>query len=174
MNAPSFEVARLRQVIESNAEAAEVSLTDLTVMSTATDPYRMDTPANHRDAAWLAKAWQTVGAKRPIHLRGLHYALVSAEKPLLKPDDSPYLNTLEDWTWMQGVASRARWLGYVAFGDIVDERNAPPIIETIGSLYPVVRVEHNAELIETPSWDEVLPTVNAETFLLRRQTYRLV
>jgi len=102
MNAPGG-MMRLRQVIEQSAEAANASLGNLTVMSALIDLCRMDTPANHRDAAWLAESW--------IHLRGLRYALVSAAEPLTKPDGSQNLNTHEDSIWRQAVANNARWLG---------------------------------------------------------------
>jgi hypothetical protein len=110
MNAPGG-MMRLRQVIEQSAEAANASLGNLTVMSALIDLCRMDTPANHRDAAWLAESWLSIGAKRPIHLRGLRYALVSAAEPLTKPDGSQNLNTHEDSIWRQAVANNARWLG---------------------------------------------------------------
>jgi hypothetical protein len=79
--------ARLRDTIEAHAETHGTSLNDLTVMSTATDPYRIDTPANRRDAQWLAEAWTASGARRPLHLRGVHYALISGA-PIGKPSQT--------------------------------------------------------------------------------------
>ncbi len=67
----------LRDTIEKAAAENNGSLGALTVMSGLTDPYRIDTPANRRDAEWLAQAWEICRARRPIHLRGLHYAMVS-------------------------------------------------------------------------------------------------
>ena len=46
----------LRQVLDHHRQAAGLSLDDLTVLSSGRDPFRLDTPANHRDAAWLAEA----------------------------------------------------------------------------------------------------------------------
>ena len=69
-----------------------------------------------------------LGIVEPIHLRGLHYALVSSTS-LTKPDGERYLNNADDWEWLQVEASKAaRWLGYVPFDQIIDERNDAPVI----------------------------------------------
>ena len=74
-----------------------------------------------------------LGIVKPIHLRGLHYALVSSTS-LTKPDGQRYLNDADDWGWLQVEASKAaRWLGYVRFDQIVDERNSPPVIMVHGN-----------------------------------------
>ena len=49
---------RLRETIEAATADCGGSLGSLTVMSNLTDPYRIDTPANRRDAEWLALAWE--------------------------------------------------------------------------------------------------------------------
>ena len=84
-------------------------MSDWTVMSNQTDPYRLDTPANHRDAKWLAGAFAQ-GKLVQIHCRGLHYTIVSLPE-LRKPNGEPYLNDIDNWTWLQRVAGVARWLG---------------------------------------------------------------
>jgi hypothetical protein len=64
---------------------------------------------------------------RTIHLRGLHYMLMSDE--VTKPNGLPYTNTDADWVWLQeNAAKAARWLGYLPFAQIVDNRNTPPVI----------------------------------------------
>lgn len=92
----------LRQIIKN----APGSLDSNTVMSSATDPYRTDTPANHASSQWLAAAWQRAGLRR-IHCRGLHYALVSLPG-LMKPNGEPYKNTNDDWVWLQKITNYAR------------------------------------------------------------------
>jgi hypothetical protein len=94
-------------------------------MSKGRDPYRQDTKGGRRDGRWFA---DQIDAYRPhgtVHLRGLHYILVSRE--VIKPDGQPYRNTTEDYSWLaDNAAAAARWLGYVDHARIVDERNAPP------------------------------------------------
>ena len=69
-----------------------------------------------------------------MHLRGLHYIFVSAAD-IVKPFNGQlYRNTDADFQWLvEHVARAARWLGYVDFERIVDERNAPAEIYCLGS-----------------------------------------
>jgi hypothetical protein len=165
----------LRGTIEEQAKSSGRSLGDLTVMSSMTDPYRIDTPANRRDAQWLAAAWATSVARRPLHLRGLHYALVSVAPPIKKPDGGDYLNTDDDWTWLQAVAGKARWLGFIEFEDISDERNAAPSIYTgyNYSISPSTYIMHSARGVVTP-FDEMLPSAGISQKIRVSQAYRLV
>jgi hypothetical protein len=102
------------------------SLKDLTVLDVKNDPFRVDTPARHRDGRWLATTAQELGTgDRRIHLRGLHYMVLGRPKP----DGTAYANTDDEWEWLQGHAGKAaRWLGYLPFDQIADQRNAPPEI----------------------------------------------
>jgi hypothetical protein len=116
----------LRSVLEEASAGIGCSLTDLTVLSAQVDPYRLDTPSGHRDAQWLARQLdRAVGRERRIHWRGLHYALVSTTN-LTKSNGERYRNDDENWTWLVNVAGKAaRWLGYIPFERITDNRNAP-------------------------------------------------
>jgi len=59
------------------------SLKQWTVMGDATDPFRMDTPANHRDGEWLARTMLRLSITQRIHDRGIHYVIsgTSITKP---------------------------------------------------------------------------------------------
>jgi transposase-like protein len=63
-----------------------------------------------------------------IHLRMLHY-LLSSVFEVVEPDDKAvYTNSFEHWRWLQNRAAKAaRWLQYVSFDDITDNRNDPPL-----------------------------------------------
>jgi hypothetical protein len=119
----------LRAVLEKARAKAGCSLGDLTVLSAQIDPYRLDTPAGHRDGQWVAEQLdRLVERGKKIHWRGLHYTLVSTTG-LTKPNGQPYLNTEDDWIWLEERAGKAaRWLGYIPFERIIDQRNSPPII----------------------------------------------
>ena len=95
---------------------------DLTVLDN--DPYRLDTPANHRDGEWFAgQIARFVTQDSTVHLRGLHY-LIASSGDVLKPDGKLYINLDEQWVWMsEHAADAARWLGYVSFERILDARN---------------------------------------------------
>lgn len=77
----------LRHRLEE-ARAAGFGMGEVSVLSPRRDPYRLDTPAMHRDGAWLREQVGRLGARLPIHLRGLHYVLVAAGG-VRKPDGKP-------------------------------------------------------------------------------------
>jgi hypothetical protein len=106
----SIPTGPLRELLEQEAAEHGVPLKDLTVLAVQHDPFRVDTPASHRDGEWLAThVERLVGADRTIHLRGLHYALVTDETT--KPNGARYRNTDADWRWLQEkAADAARWL----------------------------------------------------------------
>jgi hypothetical protein len=152
-NNGSNGVGPLRRVLDTAVEESGYGMGELTVLATQNDPYRVDTPAGHRDAAWFAAQIDRFASDARIHLRGLHYQISSAADVLL-PNGKPYTNTDDDWLWLQSKAAKAaRWLGYVGFERIVDQRNEPPKIyipESVSS-EPIwkpgegIWVPHNAE-----------------------------
>lgn len=155
----------LREILEVATNGG--SLSDLTVLAPMHDPYRLDTPAKHRDGAWLAEQIENLRIRDPIHLRGLHYALVSGE--LLKPNGKPYTNTEADWTWLgENAAKAARWLGYVRFGQLIDARNEAPIINRRDDQAPEVSVLAGRVEVRVPEIDQLKPEVFVEGFVARQ------
>jgi hypothetical protein len=161
----------LRQILESACEEHKACLSDLTVLSALVDPYRIDTPAGHRDGAWLAEQLNKLyGSAKRAHWRGLHYAIV-ADGTIRKPNGEIYLNTEEDWQWLTTApAKAARWLGYIRFERIIDQRNSPPII------YHKARVTPEAHLsigldIEIPDEEDIEPLPIARGFVVRQAFY---
>ena len=121
----------LSETIKEAKFETGLSLEDLSAMSSQRDPYRRDTPANRRDAEWVARMIDDHVTTETVHPRGLHYILVSLEPT--KPNGLPYRNTEEDWVWLSEHAlTSARWLGAVPFYRIGDNRNAPPVIRLLG------------------------------------------
>jgi hypothetical protein len=165
----------LRAVLQQACLDTGGKLGDLTVLSAQVDPYRLNTPAFHADGAWLAEQMVALRlADRRIHLRGLHYALVSTSG-LVKPNGEPYRNTEKDWLWLQsGAAKAARWLGYVRFDQITDERNWPPVIKVKGA-EPVETFVYLGDgiTIRVPDEEDMKPTVGVSNFGAR-QPYHLV
>jgi hypothetical protein len=100
---------------------------ELYVLSGMKDPFAQDTPTGHQLGRWLKVRLDLYAPGRTIHLRGVHYLLVATKAR--KPDGTPYTNTKADYTWLNDrVAKAARWLRYVPFDRIVDERNEEAII----------------------------------------------
>lgn len=127
----------LRSVLEEVRIECGCALSDLTVLSAQVDPYRLDTAAGHRDGAWLAEQLnRAIGRTRRIHWRGLHYAIVASGNAR-KPNGEIFRNTDDDWDWLSAVAGKAaRWLGYIPFERITDNRNAEPIVHRKARVVP--------------------------------------
>lgn len=164
----------LRQALDTAIEDAKInggklSLNDLTVMSEGKDPFRLDTPANHALGKWLADTMARTVGGRKIHNRGLHYAILGQPKP----DGSQYVNDDDHWEWLykQAVKS-ARWLGYIPFDQITDERNDEPIVRIFQEPNPWPYL--NAEIdVKIPEADEIKPTLGVGDFV-GVQPYKLV
>ena len=139
------------------------TLGDFTVLSTKNDPYRLDTPAGHRDGAWLRSM---IDQLRPghidgggqVHLRGLHYMLLGHHKP----DGSTYINTDANYEWLvEGPGKCARWLEYLPFNAVRDERNAEP------TRFEFLRPDPQAEItvgldISVPDPDDFAPLIHPQ------------
>jgi hypothetical protein len=165
----------LRDIIQAGSVETGLSMADLTVLSAQIDPYRLDTPVNHRNAGWFAEQVERF-APRIVHLRGLHYRLV-ASGDVVRPDTGQaYKNDPEAWEFLQDRASKAgRWLGYVPFDRIKDERNSPPEIFVPEALPARGAVSLRAgEPVYVPGIaDDLMPDL-AWNGKVPRQPYRIV
>jgi hypothetical protein len=149
--------------IDEAAVAGEkISMKDLTVLAVQNDPFRLDIPDRHRDGEWLAVTARDLGlGNRKIHLRGLHYMVIGQPKP----DGTPYTNTEADWLWLSQTAGKAaRFLGYIPFEQIVDQRNAAPTVRIFERLTPWRYVNVGVE-VEIPDADELTPRVGLAGFV---------
>jgi hypothetical protein len=161
----------LRRVLEDARRELRCGRNKLTVLSPQVDPYRLDTPAGHRDGVWVAEQLERAVGARRIHWRGLHYAIFAAGN-IRKPNGEIYRNNDADWTWLTGSAGKAaRWLGYVDFEQIIDNRNSDPIIHRKPSVKPETWVSIGLD-VTIPDVDEVEPYVGVVGFE-GRQPYAL-
>src|SRR5829696_7185935 len=154
----------LRQALDAaiaDANGSKLSLKDLTVLAPQNDPFRLDRPAAHRDGGWLAITARDLGlGDRKIHLRGLHYMVIGRPKP----DGNPYTNTDADWLWLSGDAGKAaRWLGYLPFDQIVDQRNAAPAMRIFKQPDPFSYITVGLE-VDLPDGDDIVPRVDVDDF----------
>jgi hypothetical protein len=160
----SPKVGPLRRLLKETAAAERVPMKALTVLAAQNDPFRVDTPAGHRDGRWLADIVGELLGDRRIHLRGLHYAITMHTSPITKPNGERYVNDDKNWEWLQnGPAKDARWLGYLPFDQITDERNAAPVtrIWTPREPRPYLSVDVD---IDIPDLDELMPSVGVANF----------
>jgi hypothetical protein len=161
---------KLRAVLEAAMAEHGCTMNDLTVLEKSNDPFRVDTPAGRRDGGWLATLVSELNLDdRTIHLRGLHYAALGRPKP----DGTPYANTEKDWLWLSGDAAKAaRFLGYIPFDLIVDQRNTPPVVRIFKPPQPKARIHIGFE-VDLPSLDDLEPLAVVDDFR-GVQPYKLV
>jgi hypothetical protein len=154
-------VGPLRAALDAVIAEQGCSLKDLTVLAPQNDPFRVDTPARHRDGEWLAITARDLGlGDRRIHLRGLHYMVIGRPKP----DGTPYRNTDADWLWLQGDAAKAaRFLGYIPFDQIIDQRNAEPEVREFSQPAPWAYLTVGID-VELPDADDIMPGISVEDF----------
>jgi hypothetical protein len=165
----------LRDVLAAACEEHGVHLKDLTVLTPTNDPFRQDTDGGRENGAWLARNLRDLGlADRRIHVRGLHYALLGRPKP----DGSTYVNDDNTAGWLgYAVAKPARWLGFIPFDQIVDERNDEPVVRVRGPEIVIPPYVSESVGLTVPDRDEVgditpLPSMGRR--FEGRQRYRLL
>jgi hypothetical protein len=151
----------LRQTLDdaiAESNGSKLSMKDLTVLSPQRDPFRLDTRAKHRDGEWLATTAAELGlGDRKIHLRGLHYMVIGRPKP----DGLPYTNTDDDWLWLsEDCGKAARFLGYIPFDQIVDQRNTPPTVRIYEHATPRPYVSVGVK-VDIPNAEDIEPHIGA-------------
>jgi hypothetical protein len=164
---------KLHRVLEDAAELEFCSADELTVLSKGKDPYRLDTASGHRMGRWCAQMIERfLAPDTKIHLRGFHYLLASAAD-VTRPDGSRYINSDAVWEWLADTAMKAaRWLGYVPFTRIVDERNAPPELY-LPPYYTVEPERGPGERIIVPALAETMPCFTSPQWPVV-QPYRII
>lgn len=151
----------LRAALDEATGGNNHRLSEFTVLDHKNDPFRLDTPARHRDGQWLAEQAEELGfTDRTIHLRGLHYAVLGRTKP----DGTPYENTIKNWEWLANDAGKAaRFNGYMPFERIVDQRNAAPVIRVRGADGPQAYLTTELDIQIPHAW-ELEPKIDVYGF----------
>ena len=150
------------------------SPTDLSVLSSENDPYRMDTPSKRRAALWFVKQVDRfIDPSRTIHQRGVFYVCVSAGDVTL-PDGETFENNATTAKFVSDASSYARWLGYIDFERLVDNKNDEPIVRPAPSTEPPT-AEVWGSALETENLDaDSLDVLTGLADFEPRQPYRLV
>jgi hypothetical protein len=124
--------------VRRHALASGQKVPDLIALAPGNDPYYAPgTPAGIRDRQWFLRLYSELGFekawlvdKHTMHLRRMHYVLISQNKPVRRADGKPYRNTEADWEFLQSASKMARYAGMVPMEAISDHRN--PGVETHG------------------------------------------
>lgn len=143
---------------------------ELIALTRNNDPFFCGTLANRRDADWFLSVWKITGMDQHyrIHLRQMHYKLVSQEQPPAMPSGKPYSNTLESWQYLNSASKAARYLQLVDAELFNDHRNPAP------NLYAHGKAEWAERNLDLDWGDWELPSINfdlADDFALAPPRY---
>lgn len=75
--------------VKRMAKALQCNTADLLVLARQNDPFYVGSPTERKMAEWFAELWRRFGYSAGIHLRRIHYQLVSQEDPR-KHNGKPY------------------------------------------------------------------------------------
>jgi hypothetical protein len=134
------------ETIKRLAKGRGLRVGDLCAMDPKNDPFYFGTPSDWAAGRWFAGVWDRFGyrtAGLPVHLRRIHYRLVSQETPVeLWFGRKRYVNVESCWDNLQTAATAARYLGLVPFDGFVDARNPETEVYVPGwEGYPRVLVD---------------------------------
>lgn len=139
-----------RAALKDLARLTGLRQTDLVPMAPANDPFLADQPARRSAAEWFARLFEQFGFGAGVHLRRIHYRIISAETPIAKPDGSAYENTDQSWKYLVNAGRDARYLGLVSADHFVDRRNPDPVICTPAGVAPATTLDDGELSIAGP------------------------
>jgi hypothetical protein len=115
------------EAIKTLARESHVPVTELIALAPANDPFYVGTERDKTLGAWFRDLWHAFGYTTGVHIRRMHYAIVSQNPPINFPNGKPYENTEACWNELTNAAKAARYLEYVDPAAFVDRRNDDPV-----------------------------------------------
>lgn len=113
--------------IKQIAKDQGISVKDLCALAPNNDPFYVGQKSQLAAAEWFADLWHQycdgTNVWQGIHLRRLHYWLVSQDPPRQKPNGDVYQNTEKDWAYLCNAGKWSRYIGSVSPQAFVDRRN---------------------------------------------------
>jgi hypothetical protein len=113
--------------IKQIAKESGLNVPDLLAMPCNNDPFYCGSNSQRIQAEWFASLWKEFGYTTGVHLRRVHYQLISQHSPQLY-NGKPYENTDACWKPLLNAGKFARYLGLVKPEAFVDRRNPAPQI----------------------------------------------
>src|SRR5881227_3994941 len=123
------------EMIKQLAKEMGCKVTDLIPLAPQNDPFYTGTPTDWALAEWFAQLWQAFGYTSGVHIRRVHYQIVSQNPPVLLPNGVPYENTVECWDILNLASKAARYLGLVDPASFHDRRNPDPVVYASHEVY---------------------------------------
>ncbi|MEM7487255.1 MAG: hypothetical protein AAF348_18760 [Bacteroidota bacterium] len=116
------------ETIKLAAKRAKIKVNELLALSPGNDPFYCGSPGQLEKAKWFGEIYDKMGRPDNVHVRRVHYWLVSQDPKYKTPNGEDYLNNDKCWGLISISSKYARYAGLVPMENIVDRRN-PPAIE---------------------------------------------
>lgn len=148
------------------AKEKKCPVTDLIVLARGNDPFYIGTKTHLKDAEWFADLWEKFNYTSNVHIRRVHYQIISQVSPLSLPNGEIYENTDDCWRKLNDASKYARWLGLVDPWAFEDRRNPAPIIKMNGDKEaPGIRVDSDVDYwnVDLSSFPD-LPSYNITNY----------
>lgn len=116
------------ETIKAVAKETGRRVTDLIALAPQNDPFYVGTPTSLRNAQWFANLWARFGYTSGVHLRRVHYQIISQHPAVLMPNGLPYENTEGCWDLLVQASGSARYLGSVDPAAFEDHRAPAAIV----------------------------------------------
>jgi hypothetical protein len=110
------------------AKEQDCPMGDLLAMSPQNDPFFAGAPASREAGEWFARLWQTYDFPQGIHIRKIHYLIVSSKTRPKLPNGKTYENDQPCWDYLNDASRYARHLNLVDPFAFRDARNPEPQI----------------------------------------------
>ncbi|HEY6258219.1 MAG TPA: hypothetical protein VIY51_20750 [Xanthobacteraceae bacterium] len=100
----------------------------LVALSIANDPFYAGQPGRKAKAEWFAALWHRFRFRAGVHIRRIHYVLISQNEPVTTASGMPYENSVNCWVDLCKASKDARCLGLVSIDDFEDQRIGGPTL----------------------------------------------
>lgn len=101
---------------------------ELLALARKNDPFYCGQPGQVLQAQWFASLWERFDFPQGVHLRRIHYLLVSQDPPISDACGTAYANTERCWKLLGEASKVARYLELVPLSAFTDRRNPEPFI----------------------------------------------
>jgi hypothetical protein len=114
--------------IKNLAKTKKCRVQHLLALAPQNDPFYVGQKNQLELASWFKDLWDQFGYTEGVHLRRVHYQVVSQDPPICFPNGKPYENTNNCWAALDRASKAARYLDLVNPAAFDDRRNGKPIM----------------------------------------------
>jgi len=138
------------------AKNTKIPVKELLALTPQNDPFYVGSKGDIVAGLWAFDIWQRMGSPKVVHIRRMHYWLVS-QADRRKPNDEQYENTIKDWGYLMYASKCARYLELIPFSAFVDRRNPPTDIHA--HYWEAESIDEMIELTTNSAIDKVVKSI---------------